>query len=197
METSEEKNKQPDFSRNISIWIDTYDDIFSDFDPRSFSERNISDDFLNELRKVSHEDSFHINELRLLVPETSRNQESENIISKHLHAFFRKNAHAYQEQVKQLREKGFSFVLISVFLLIAASYISSLKSENIILHTLLVLLEPSGWFFIWRGLDHLISSSRDEAPELDFYNKIAKSKIAFVSILKNSGQKEEIDLLKS
>src|ERR1035437_403037 len=185
METNEEKNKQLDFSRNISIWIDKYDDIFSDFDPRPFSERNVSDDFLNELRKVSREDNFHINELRLLVPEKNRNQESENIISKHLHAFFRKNVHAWQEKVTKLRAQGVLFVIISVFLLMGASYISSLKSGNIILHVLLVLLEPAGWFLIWRGLDNLIGSSREETPELDFYNKIVKSKIVFVSI---SGQ---------
>jgi hypothetical protein len=194
VETIEEKGKQLDFSRNISIWIDTYDDIFSDFDPRLFSERNISDDFLNELRKVSREDNFHVNEFRLLVPEKNRNQETETIISKHLHAFFRKNVHACQQQVTQLRTKGFLFVIISVFLLMGASYISSLKSENIFMHVLLVLLEPAGWFLIWRGLDNLISSSRQEMPELDFYNKMVKSKIVFVSI---SGQKEESNLLKS
>jgi len=195
METAEEKTKQLDFSRNISIWIDTYDDIFSDFDPRLFSERNVSDDFLNELKKVSREDNFHVNELRLLVPEKNRNQENENIISKHLHAFFRKNVHAYEDEVKRLRKTGFLFVIISIFLLMGASYISSLKSENLLLHVLLVLLEPAGWFLIWRGLDNLLSSSRKETPELDFYNKMAKSKIVFVSIFKNSGQKEEVNLL--
>ncbi len=196
METIEEKNKQLDFFRNISIWIDTYDDIFSDFDPRSFSERNILDDFLNELRKVSREDNFHVNEIRLLVPEKNRNPESENIISKHLHTLFRKNVHACQEQVTRLREKGLIFVIISVFLLMGASYISSLKSENILVHALLVLLEPAGWFFIWKGLEDLISTSREEMPELDFYNKMAKSKVTFVSILKNQGQKEETNVLK-
>lgn len=197
METGEEKNKQLDFSRNISIWIDTYDDIFSDFDPRLFSERNISDDFLNELRKVSREDNFHVNELRLLVPEKNRNEESENIIAKHLHVFFRKNVHAWQEEVTKLRTKGVLFVIISVFLLMVASYISSLKSEYIIMHILLVLLEPAGWFFIWRGFDNLISSSHNEMPELDFYSKMAKSKITFVSIFKNVPQREDANLLES
>ena len=38
---------QEHLHRHVSIWIDSYDDVFSDFDPRSYDERNISDDFLN------------------------------------------------------------------------------------------------------------------------------------------------------
>ena len=35
---------------NISLILDSYDDIFSDFDQRDFSERSLSDDFLIECR---------------------------------------------------------------------------------------------------------------------------------------------------
>lgn len=173
-------------SRNISIWIDNYDDIFSDFDPRSFSERNVSDDFLNELKKVFRENNFNINELRLLVPERNRNEKDETTISKRLHAFFRTNFNSCRRQVIETRRKGFLFIIASIFLLIGASYVSSLKSENIFMHALLVLLEPSGWFFIWRGFENLMDSSGKEIPELNFYNKIAKSKIVFISINKNT-----------
>ena len=37
--------------REIAIIIDTWDDIFSDFDPRPFSERMVSSDFIDELRR--------------------------------------------------------------------------------------------------------------------------------------------------
>lgn len=39
----------------ISIWLDNYDDIFSDFDPRPYSQRSLSDDFLAEAKKIEHE----------------------------------------------------------------------------------------------------------------------------------------------
>ena len=39
----------------ISLWLDDYADIFSDFDPRPFSQRALSDDFLNEAKKVVRE----------------------------------------------------------------------------------------------------------------------------------------------
>ncbi|MBI2151367.1 hypothetical protein HYU21_01420, partial [Candidatus Woesearchaeota archaeon] len=31
---------------NISLVLDSYDDIFSDFDPRDYSEKALSEDFL-------------------------------------------------------------------------------------------------------------------------------------------------------
>lgn len=180
-----EEHISGDNVRNISIWIDNYDDIFSDFDPREFSERNISDDFLNELKNVFRENNVNINELRLLVPEKNRNVQFENIISKRLHVFFRKNFHIYKTQVISMRKKGFLFILASLVLLLGASYVSSLKSENLLMHALLVLLEPAGWFFIWRGFEDIIDSSRKEMPELSFYNKIAKSKVVFQNIPQN------------
>ena len=39
----------------VSLWLDNYDNIFSDFDPRSYAHRELSDDFLIEAKKVTHE----------------------------------------------------------------------------------------------------------------------------------------------
>lgn len=176
-------NSERDHTRDISIWLDTYDDLFSDFDPRSFSERNISDDFLNELKKVSREKDESVDELLLLIPEGQRDHEKESIISRRIHSFFRKNVHLYQQQVKSQKMNGFMYVLVAVVVMLGATYISSLKSENILMHISLIILEPAGWFLMWEGLDNLINSSRKKMPELDFYNKMSKCKIVFRSIL--------------
>ena len=34
---------------NVSLVLESYNDIFSDFDPRNYSERALSDDFLIEI----------------------------------------------------------------------------------------------------------------------------------------------------
>ena len=39
----------------IFLWLDDFDDIFSDFDPRPYSARELSDDFLDEVRKIAAE----------------------------------------------------------------------------------------------------------------------------------------------
>lgn len=39
----------------ISLVLDTYDDIFSDFDPRPYGERALSSDFLDEAKKAARD----------------------------------------------------------------------------------------------------------------------------------------------
>jgi len=168
--------------RDISIWLDSYDDIFSDFDPRAFSERNISDDFLYELKKVCRENKSPINQLKLLVPANNRNIENEKLIIKRLHALLKKNYHDFSEIVKIQKRNGFLFVLFGIVLMVSASYISLLKSENFAMNTLLVILEPAGWFILWTGLDDLKKSNRSQKVELDLFIKMAKCKIIFLNI---------------
>lgn len=168
--------------RDISIWIDIYDDIFSDFDPRNFSERNISDDFIYEVKKVSLESDFHIGALKLLIPEKNRNTENENTIIKRLHSHFKKSHAAFRGKMKTKRKNGSLLAVLGMGMMLGASYISSLQSGRFLMHSLLVLLEPAGWFMVWIGMDNLLGTSRELKPEFDFYNKLEKSKIVFVSI---------------
>ena len=106
--TADSKEEQKsNFKRNISLWLDSYDDIFSDFDPRPFSEKNISDDFLYEVKKVSMESGFSIGEIKLLLPEKVRNSETESIITTRLFSFFEKNQQTVLKKKKLKLKKVF------------------------------------------------------------------------------------------
>ena len=170
-------------TRDISIWLDNYDDIFSDFDPRPYSERVLSDDFLTEVRKVCKEKEEGINEFHLLLPPNKRSSETETIIVKRLQAHFKKNYHQYK-QYNQIRRKKVSFILFTgMALMLWASYLSSLNSRNLLLNALLITIEPSGWFLAWYGLDEIFYKSKERKNELQFYTIVAKSKVSFSSIL--------------
>ena len=51
MEKEEQINAKKFREGNISIVLDSYDDLFSDFDPRPYRIRALSDDFLLECKK--------------------------------------------------------------------------------------------------------------------------------------------------
>lgn len=179
---SNEERKLKLYFRDISIWIDNYDDIFSDFDPRPYSERNISDDFLFEVRKVSIESDFRIKELKLLVPTSLRNNETEKIIIERLQSYFKKNLFHFERKVKNEKKRGLLFTLAGMSIMILASYFSYLKWDSFIKHVLVVLLEPAGWFMVWTGLDHFVFSPRERKPELEFHKKLSNCNIIFISI---------------
>ena len=46
---------------------------------------------------------------------------------------------------------------------------------------LFVLLEPGGWFCFWEGLNQVIFEPKTKKHELDFYKKMANSRINFLS----------------
>ncbi|MBI4652464.1 hypothetical protein HY745_14550 [Candidatus Desantisbacteria bacterium] len=91
---SVESQNNPEIGRildmvQVSLQIDSYDDIFSDFDPRPFSERTLSDDFLLESKKAFREKESGRFELRFLIPIKERKLESEKIIKKRLTDHFK------------------------------------------------------------------------------------------------------------
>ena len=67
----EDKSKLAGMSE-ISLNLDSYDDIFSDFDPRPYSERAMSQDFLAEAHRASIDKGFGQIELNFLIPKNKR-----------------------------------------------------------------------------------------------------------------------------
>lgn len=169
-----------EYNRQISIWLDDYEDIFSDFDPRPYDDRSLSDDFISEVKKVSHEDGFGVAEMNLLVPEKSRKADVENVIIKRLHAFFKKNNYYIIKRTRFNRVKGVTMMLAGMLMLLVATYITG-QQQTYLTNFSRVAMEPAGWFFAWRGMDTLFFLSVKLKEEHDFYTKMAKTKVNFKS----------------
>lgn len=165
----------------VSMWLDSYSDIFSDFDSRPFQERMLSDDFISEAKKACKEKNSTISAFTLLLPAGIRNEQDEKRIAARLNGYFN---HAYRQlhaEASDVKRKGLYFVLAGIALMMVASYVSFLKSEKYFVHILLVLFEPAGWFMLWAGLDHLIYSSQKIKKDLKFYSIMINTHIEFMS----------------
>ena len=176
---NQDRKGKENSQREISIWLDEYDDIFSDFDPRPYSERILSDDFISELKKVCREDIYEIGELHLLIPKKNHNEADEYIIVKRLHSYFKNGKLYLSSRIKKTRQQAFLIATLGLILILLASYISAIQSNKFYLKSLIVLFEPAGWFFAWTGLDDLFFAARRKSTELDFFSKMAKAKIIF------------------
>ena len=165
----------------ISILLDSYDSIFSDFDPSPYSERTLSDDFIIQSKKISRNKSGKMMSLRLLLPADKRNEEEEKVIIKRLHSYFKSVHQELTFEVREINKRGFYLTVTGIILMMAASYISYLNTQKFHIHLLLVLFEPAGWFLLWVGLDHLVYSSKETKKDLSFYSKMTKSEIKFLT----------------
>jgi len=177
----EEALKQSLLKRSeISVMLDTYDDIFSDFDPRVYSQRALSDDFLLEAKKATldREGDF---QLQFLIPKAQRKLEYETLIKRRLREHFRKHYLLLEAEITRTKKKGIFMALGGALMLIAAMFISVYGEEYLALQMLLVLLEPAGWFTAWTGLDEVYYTARQKKPDLEFYQKMSDVEIVFIS----------------
>jgi len=165
----------------LSIWLDDYDDIFSDFDSRPIDERSLSDDFLVEVRKMVREKPSGRVELKLLIPTGKRKMELEAIAIKNLHTFFRHAANEIQHEMDKTRRRGFILSAIGFLVMIATAYIVSISDRSFFYTALQIVLEPSGWFMVWSGMDNIFYNARRRRPNLDFNTKMAHADIVFIS----------------
>jgi hypothetical protein len=169
----------------ISIVLKEYDDIFSDFDPRMFDKRALSDDFLIQIKRASVEKKEGVIELSFLIPAEIQKSDVEAMIKKRLRDHFKKHYEQIRKDVSKIKKRGtiqiFLGVGIAVFGAMFLSPVSGVP-ENIlelIQGVLFLLLEPAAWFTIWTGFDRIFDTWKELEPDLEFYRKMSKCEIAF------------------
>ena len=181
MATSNVKAKQELLAKaEISLLLDTYDDIFSDFDPRPYSQRALSDDFLLEAKRATRDKKGAL-ELRFILPHHIRRADYESLIRRRLKEHFKKHADEMEREARKLRRESLILVFVGVVLLIMATLIAHRASEKLLYTFLFVLLEPVGWFTVWTGLEQFYHSVKERKPDLIFYQKMSKADIVFIS----------------
>ncbi len=166
----------------ICIWIDRYDDVFSEFDSRPFSDRALSDDFLREVRKMAGEKSSDHIVLKFNVLDGERSEESEAIIINNLNHYFQNIADALKAEQRLALKQGYMLLGTGFTLIISLFYVTTLHISTAYTHGLNLMLEPVGWFMTWTGLDSVFQIAKKSSAALDFNSKMAEAKIKFNSL---------------
>src|SRR3989344_5643393 len=179
---SEEKTQKMLQQSEISLLLDSYDDIFSDFDPRPYNQRALSQDFLAESQRAARDKASGQIQLKFMILGSRRDAVHEALIKKRLKEHFKKHFEEARAQVNQVIQQGVVFAVIGIVLMFAATLVLFRSPETTMLTSFLVIfLEPAGWFFFWEGLNLVIFESKKMRPNLKFYEKMVKSEIVFLS----------------
>ena len=176
--TKEEESDYIKFKEgNISLVLDSYDDIFSTFDPRLYSSRALSDDFITECKRATFDKGDEI-ELRLLVPKDKRSYMEEVKIKKRLKEHFLKHSKEKEKEIKKLKLIGIRWFFLG-FLIMGLQVILLRYGKGLILDFLSIILTPAGWFFFWEGLGKIFIDSKSIKSDHDFYRKMSKAEVYF------------------
>jgi hypothetical protein len=170
-------------SGHINLAINSYEEIFSNFDNRNYSKKALSDDFLNECRNISIEKKNAKIELLLFIPGDKRELQTEEIIKKRLTHHFIKNYHLLKIEKKKTLRKGFIMITIGIILSIINTLLHYYfgNNEYFFMSIILVISEPASWFFLWEGMSMTMFFPSSIKKELEFYKKMSTARIIFNS----------------
>lgn len=173
----EKKRNDIDSSEgNISLSINSYDFLFSDFDPRDYSEKILSEDFVEECKRAARESEGKI-ELILLCPKHKRNLKDETKIKKRIKEYFFYNLRKEHKNRKKLKIEGFFWFLMGTIVMVLATFL--VGKTNFFLKFLEIMAIPASWFLFWEGLNKIIITSREKIYDYEFYKKMSEANIIF------------------
>jgi len=166
--------------KEIAIVIDSWDDIFSDFDPRPLNERTVSGDFIDELKKRYRDTPTGDFVITICAPIKLKDKESEHMVThrlkKHFHQLFLNK----KRILVRVRIRGSIFVLVgicSLSFLVMAKYFRFINELSIEIAS--IILMPLGWFGFWEGLSKLIDTSPAFLQDETFFDKLSKTTYQF------------------
>jgi len=166
--------------RNLPLILTSYNDIFSSFDPRPYSERALSDDFLFECKRAAIDKSEEGIEIILSIPKNKRNSAEESKIKNRLRAHFHMHYTEKLNLLKKIRLTGGGWTLLGfIFMMISAFLVTYISEAGLLINLLEGSLVPAGWFFFWEGLDTLLIEIKEKEPDFKFYKKMANAHILF------------------
>jgi hypothetical protein len=173
-------NSKPEIREgNISLVLDSYQDIFSDFDPRPYKYRALSDDFLSECKRASRDKGEEGIELRLLVPKEQRNLKEEEIIRERLKEHFKKHSIEKYDEMRSVQREGIFWFILGALIMSVDTVLVGYVTKNFFVNFLIVILEPAGWFTFWEGLGKVFIHSKEKLPDYEFYKKMYSSEVDF------------------
>jgi hypothetical protein len=161
---------------DISLWLDSYDDIFSDFDSRNYIKRRVSEDFIDELKAALKYRTEHLDALVLLLPPDIRKADSEKDIVAGLKDQFRHRNEIFVAKHRKIFRKGILMSLGGLALMTISSLMTVKGYPAVALH---ITIDPGSWFMLWTGLDALLYDYRTAIKDSKFYALLEQLKIHF------------------
>lgn len=182
----EEKGKESILEiRDISIALDTYEDIFSDFDPRPYKERGLSIDFLNAISGMHVEAKSGKLEVRFFMPSERRNPKIETTIKRRLRDYFTREKGELRKALNKRRKSGIAYMVIGGTLLLIdflfEGIIAGINLPTLLPKLIEIMLVPAGWFGMWIGIGKLVEKPEGIAEEIGMNEKLAKANFIFLS----------------
>ncbi len=164
----------------ISIAIDTYDDIFSDFDPRDLTQRDLSEDFIIEITRRHRQDIKGKYDVVLVAPKSIEDPVAEKKIISRLNRYFNQKHARYVKAIHEIRIRGLIYIASGMALLIALTLLTYYRKLDTLTREIAgIMFMPLGWFGIWEGFSKIVDIPFKLESDTQVYRKLARAAYKF------------------
>ncbi|MDD5019070.1 MAG: hypothetical protein PHH75_02290 [Candidatus Omnitrophica bacterium] len=166
--------------QEISIAIDSWDDVFSDFDPSPIDRRILSEDFLSELKKRYRETQRGDFVITIYAPASLKDETTEKLVNKRLKQYFKFRHLSLQKEIATAVRRGTLFVLGGVASLSSLTMLTYFHMlDKLTLELIAIIFMPLGWFGIWEGFSRIIEPAPFAKLDEELFSKLSKASFKF------------------
>lgn len=160
-----------------------YNAMFSDFDDSPYASRQLSRDFIEEIKTRHRLTAEGDIEVRLAVPKKMRDRKDEAVIRERLSEYFRTRAEGVRDEISARERKGWKFIFYGVVMsAVATAFIWLLGRKYLPCAIIGAWMEMCAWITAWSGAERAIMETpKDMREQKDFYDRMAKARFVFVS----------------
>lgn len=165
-----------DVFQKVDMALDSYDDLFSDFDPSPYQRRLLSEDFLSELRRryaSTGESEIAVN---FTLPRSVRNEKTEQLIKKRVKEHFKARLKIIKQKTREKADNGIIRIACGILLSIALFIFPELDVVP-----LLTLFSVLIWYSLWSGFENVLEASSSLWKKKAFAEKFMRAEYLFFS----------------
>jgi len=162
--------------KDISIEVDSFKDIFDDFDP---TRQTLSRDFIEEI-KLRHIQRPDVKKVRIIMPVKFKDMKKvskEAIESIKIH--FKTQENKKYKAILSIKKKGVLFCTIGLLLCLVAVFFPTLFSLNDTVIRLTELMYVPGWFGMWEGFGKLFDFPKELRDDEELFWSLSKLSYRF------------------
>jgi len=169
--------------REVKIILDTYDDIFSDFDPRPYSQRELSDDFVKEIQRRYLETPAGKIVVHFDMPAGTRDPKTDALVKRRIRDYFEVERKREEKLVREMQNKGVKYVVLGSIALVGATLPLLEWPNDVWVNTLSAIVTPMAWYLSFTGTSMFLDDWRSTHANVKLYSRFEKANYVFADEL--------------
>lgn len=179
------KNDKKNNGFVIDIALDSYTDIFNEYDPSPFKKRDLNPELLDYLEDCSTDIPLKYPiVIQFNLPKEKHDLMKETKIKDGFKSYYSFLSFSAEKDYKKLIIQNIYNVLISIFLLLAGFTLEVYFSHIDFLFTTILsnIIVIGGWVFMWQAISMMAFERRSYKEKYLKYKRFTKAPIEFNAI---------------